>query len=222
MGGELDVGVVFLALLLEDDGALVALGRVQVLFGFVEVDAREVVAVGMAVLLELIGSGFRPQRSQHIRFLLDNLLAIPHEILTVLGLEGLIVLLEILQAAALPEVLLDVELALVDDVDGAEEVVGVLVGFREVEVADEVEVVVSLFGVGVEEGEALVGFLVGPWQFDEENVAVGLVEHPSDVHDHIVPPALLEQHCSDHQQIFRAHLTHLVMDDLELGMRLLQ
>ena len=163
MGGELDVGVVFLALLLEDDGALVALGRVQVLFGFVEVDAREVVAVGMAVLLELIGSGFRPQRSQHIRLLLDHLLAIPHEILAVLGLEGLIVLLEVLQAAALPEVLLDVELALVDDVDGAEEVVGVLVGFREVEVADEVEVVVSLLGVGVEEGEALVGFLVGAW-----------------------------------------------------------
>lgn len=102
-------------------------------FGFVEVDAGEVVAVGMAVFFELAGSGLRPQCRQHIRLFLDNLLAV---VLAVLGLEGLVVLLEVLEAIALPEVLLDVGLALVDDVDCAEEVIGVLVGFSKVEVAE--------------------------------------------------------------------------------------
>lgn len=68
----------------------------------------------------------------------------------------------------------------------------------------------------------MVRFLVGSWQFDEEDVSVGLVEDPPDIHDDIVPLALLEEHRSDHQQILRAHLAHLAMDGPKLGVRVLQ
>lgn len=133
VGGELDIGVVLLGLLLEDDGGFVALGRFEVFSGLVEVNAGEVVAIGMAVLFELVGGGFWTECRQHIRLLLDNLLAV---VLAVLGLEGLVVLFEIFEAIALLEVLLNIVLALVDDVDSAEEVIGVLVGFGKVEVAE--------------------------------------------------------------------------------------
>jgi hypothetical protein len=51
----------------------------------------------------------------------------PHKVIVFLGLQGLIVLLQVLQAAVLLEVLLHIELALVDDVDCAEEVIGIFV-----------------------------------------------------------------------------------------------
>lgn len=80
----------------------------------------------------------------------------------------------------------------------------------------------SLLVVIVEEGQALVRFLVGAWQLDEEDVPVGLVEDSTDVHDDIVPLTLLEEHCSNHQQILRAHLPHLIMYYFKLAMCLFQ
>lgn len=51
--------------------------------GFVEVYAGEVVAVGVAVFFEFVGSGLGAKCREHIRLLLDDLLA---KIITLLGL----------------------------------------------------------------------------------------------------------------------------------------
>lgn len=77
------------------------------------------------------------------------------------------------------------------------------------------------FFLGVEEGETVIGFLLWPWQLDQEEISISLLEHPADVHDHIIVLALLEQHCSQHQQILIAHFAHLLMDGFKFAIGLL-